>query len=288
MAAGSLLAGSISAYIQQIFEDAMLTARDMNVMGALASNFTDQSTEAARVNSTYSEGTIWSMSEAADLTTAAQHMTPSSIATITPAEFGLQYFLSDRRVASDPFAVSADASQSLGNAMAAHVETALLGDMASFTGGTIGGVGGTADPMTWGKLFAARAVLRAQNAPPPYYAVLHEYQWFDLAKDASVAGAVQGAAPNFTDSVMLNYYVGRSADMNIFTTASLAAGTAVIGGVFSRQALALDWRRPPRIEPERDASRRGIELNLSAIYGHGVWRPAFGVQLIGDASAPTG
>ena len=37
---------------------------------------------------------------------------------------------------------------------------------------------------------------------------------------------------------------------------------------------------PSRLEPERDASRRGWELNLSTVYAHGVWRPTYGVQMI--------
>jgi hypothetical protein len=52
-------------------------------------------------------------------------------------------------------------------------------------------------------------------------------------------------------------------------------------------ALALDVRRAPRIERERDASRRADEINLSAVYAHGTWRSKFGVQLISDASVPT-
>lgn len=284
MAAGSLLAGSITGYIQDIFEDALLVARDMNVMGALVTNFTDRTGDAARKNSEYSEGTIASLSEATDL--SSQHMTPSVIATLDPAEFGMQYFLSDLRVESDPFQVRTDAANSLGNAMAEHVETNLLSGFANFTGGTIG-TGGTADVMTWSKFFKARALLRATKAPGPYYCVMHEYQWLQLAADASIAASVQGAAPNFTDSVMQNYYVGRAADVSIFTSVTMASGTAVTAGMFARPALGLDWRRAPRIEPERDASRRGVELNLSAVYAYGVWRPKFGVKLIADASVPT-
>jgi hypothetical protein len=59
------------------------------------------------------------------------------------------------------------------------------------------------------------------------------------------------------------------------------------GGVFPSEAIAIDWRRMIRVEPERDASRRGTEFNLSAVYAHGVWRPTRGVQMIFDATAPT-
>ena len=61
-----------------------------------------------------------------------------------------------------------------------------------------------------------------------------------------------------------------------------------VGGMWSRDGIAMDIRTQPYIEPERDASRRGTELNLSATYGHGVWRPTFGIKLIFDNAVPTG
>jgi hypothetical protein len=41
------------------------------------------------------------------------------------------------------------------------------------------------------------------------------------------------------------------------------------------------------MEAERDASRRGWELNMTAVYAHGVWRPEWGVCMTFDAAAPT-
>ena len=58
--------------------------------------------------------------------------------------------------------------------------------------------------------------------------------------------------------------------------------------MFSRDALGYDLRRAPRLEPERDASRRGIELNMTAVFAAGVWRPGFGVLGIFDNQAVTG
>jgi len=60
-----------------------------------------------------------------------------------------------------------------------------------------------------------------------------------------------------------------------------------IGGVFPATALAIDWRRGIKVEAERNASRRGTEFNMSAVYAHGVWRPALGVKMTFAATAPT-
>lgn len=58
--------------------------------------------------------------------------------------------------------------------------------------------------------------------------------------------------------------------------------------VFTRDALALDMRRGLRIEPERDASLRSTELNGTMIFAHGIWRPARGVLIHSDVTAPDG
>lgn len=76
--------------------------------------------------------------------------------------------------------------------------------------------------------------------------------------------------------------------VNIYTSMNIPGGgtNTAKGAMFSRPALAVDYRRGVRIEPERDASRRAWELNMSMVYAHGVWRPKFGVQMVFDAALP--
>jgi hypothetical protein len=129
--------------------------------------------------------------------------------------------------------------------------------------------------------------LRAQNAPLPYKFVCHPYQWHVLGK-AVAPGATVTNSDNIQNAVLQNFYVGSVSGVQIFTSSNISIdGSAdAYCGMFAQPAIALDWRRAPRVEPERDASRRGWELNLSALYAHGVWRPKFGVQGIFDATAP--
>jgi hypothetical protein len=121
-------------------------------------------------------------------------------------------------------------------------------------------------------------------------AVIHGYQAAVLAKAASIAGATTIAATGVADQVT------KSGITQAFTFMGVPIWQVFVdpdseddftGGVFPREALALDWGRPIRVEGERDASRRGTELNMSAVYAHGVWRPSLGIQLVFDASAPT-
>jgi len=94
-------------------------------------------------------------------------------------------------------------------------------------------------------------------------------------------------APQYQDAITRNYYMGSAGGVEVYTSANITAGTSVYCGMFHRQALALDLRRAPRLEVERDASRRGYELNFTSVYAHGVWRPAWGVAGLFDASTPT-
>ena len=274
----------ISAFINSVFEAAILVARDNNVMTGLVRTFNDRTGLALRKNQQYGGATMNSIAETDDL--VGQAFTPSALSTLTPSEVGAQYFLTDTRVESDPFSVRNDAATDLGMAMATKIETDLLGVFSSFTGGTVGAAGTT---LTWGHVFAMESILRKQMAPAPYFLVLHPYQWHPLAKAATVAGASQTIAPSIAEAVNQAFWVRTVANVNIFVSSNLTvdASDDAVCGMFSRDALALDMRRAPRLEPDRDPSRRGWELNMSAVYAKGVWRPTFGVKGTFDAATPT-
>ncbi|HOM83935.1 MAG TPA: hypothetical protein PLZ94_19340 [Armatimonadota bacterium] len=271
----------IQSFVNTIFEDALFVARDNNLMSALVLNFTGQGMAPRKVQQ-YNQGTAKAIGESDDLTSDA--FTPTALSTLTPSEVGLQFFLTDQRLESDPFGARDDAARELGLAIADKIESDLLGDLASLTGGTVGTAGSA---MSWSYFFAALSRLRAQKAPRPYYCVLHPYQWHDLATAVTPAGTATNA-PEFQNAAMRDFYVQTVAGVQIYVTANVSIDTSddAIGAMFSREALALDMRRAPRLEPERDASRRGWELNMTAVYAHGVWRPTWGIKIISDATAP--
>lgn len=273
----------ISAFVNTVFEDALLVAREQTIMMSLVTVFDDRTGAALRKNQGYGSATMNAIGESDDLT--SQAFTPTNLATLTPGEFGAQFFLTDLRLESDPFAVRSDAALELGQAMGTKIDSDLCASFSSFTGGTVGAV---ATAMTWGHFFAALSRLKVQKAPMPYYAVLHPYQWHNLGT-AVVPAGTQTNAPEFQDSVMRAFWVAQAAGVQVFTTSNIAlsGGTAATAGMFSRAALAYDNRRAPRLEPERDASRRGWELNMTSVYAQGVWRPLFGIQLTTNAAAPT-
>jgi len=274
----------ISTYIQTIYNDAWFIARDNAIMPRLVTTFNDATGTRDRTSTRYSEATIATLGELDDL--QSQAFTPSDIATLTPAEKGAQFFLPDTRIESDPMGVRSDAAMELGYAIAEKINTDILGNFSSLTAGTIGAAGTT---ITWGHFFAALSALRNAKAPMPYRCVLHVYQWHQLAKAASIATTTQANAPEFQDEVTRQWFVGRVGNVDVFITSDVTVDATddANGAMFSPLALALDTRRAPRLEPERDASRRGWELNMTAMYAHGVWRPEWGVCMTFDAAAPT-
>lgn len=273
-----------TAWVDNVFDKAAEYFRTNSVMSNLVLNFGDRQGDEARTSTSYNQLSAGTISETADA--SYQEFTVSAIATLTPDEIVAAGRLTDRRVETEGSYVIQSLASELGNAAVDKVEADLLGDFANLTGGTIGS-GGTGDPMTWGKLLAARAHLAAK-AEGPYIAVIHENAWFNLAKSVSPAVTASAAPESLKDKVSDSYYVGSYGDLSIYTTTRLAAGTAVTQGVFASDALAIDWRRSFRLETQRSAIGRAEDLVLSAKYGHGVWRPKKGIKVISDASLPTG
>lgn len=278
----------ISGYVQTVFTDAMFVARETSVMPALVTGFDDLNGDNARTNSLYGTVTITSLAETDDL--SSQAFTPTTYKTLTPGEFGAQIFIDDRRIDNDPFGARGDASQELGAAMAAKIELDLISDFTSLTGGTVGAFGSAP---TWGMFFAAETVLRQKLAPGRLACVISPSVWFYLGTAANIAGATVRNAPDFQNRMQDNTqlasgYLFSVGNVDYYSSAWIASGTAVTCAMFAQPALALDTRRPPRLEPERDASRRGWELNLSGVYAHGVWRPEWGCQIQLSGTTPNG
>jgi hypothetical protein len=277
----------VSTLALAIQEDAIFVERETSLMSQLAYLPPGATGGNTRTNYQYNAGTAKTIVETDDMTSEA--FTPAAVSTLTPGEIGLQFFLTDKRIESDlPESIRNDAALELGYAARDKIDTDLLGLFTSFTGGTMGTAGST---VTWGQVFAGATVVRAnsKNRAAPLYCVLHEYHWHALAKATSVAGITLQSVPTMLVGPAGTWYVGSAAGINFYSTTNITvSSSSAYSGIFQRNALAYDVRRPIRIEPERDASRRGWELNMSSLYAYGTWMPKYGVALLGAATAPTG
>jgi hypothetical protein len=275
----------ISSILPSIWEAALMFARQNFIMPGLVTTFTDQSGMQDRKFTVYADGTVVTgLGETTDLTTQA--LSRTLLATLTPTEIGTQYIITDRRLDSDDVMnVVADMAQIVGYDLFKQVEADLTGLFDDFTAGTVGAAGSA---LTWTNIYQARARLAYNKIAGPYNVVLSEYQYYDLATALNVVGTTFGANLRIREEIQSRYYVGSVSDMDFYTVGAdaIASGTAVFGGMFSRQAVALDVRRGMRIEPERDASLRHTEYNATMIYAKGAVRPSYGVAILSDASAP--
>lgn len=220
----------------------------------------------------------------------SQTFAPSLLATLTPYVYGDAYFVSDlRRDSEAPEDIIRDGAAELAYSMGDLLESHLVGDMASLTGGTIGAAG---TAITWGYMAAAIAQARNANksASVPLSAVIHGYQAAVLAKSASIAGATVAVAPQTQDNVTQRgmqqafTFLGVPIYQVFSSPNSLDDFT---GGVFPRTAIMLDWRKRNTLEAQRDAKKIGTDFVMSGSWAHGVWKPALGIKMVFDATAPT-
>ncbi len=270
----------IASFVNTVWADAMLVARDNNVMTGLVNQFGDLRGLAVRTNAKYGTAVFNQIAETDDL--SSQTFKPSTDQTLTPYEYGAQFFLTDSRLETDIYAVRQDAAQELGAAYGQKIDKFLVGLFSSLTGGT---VGGTTTDMTWANFFAAKTKMVRALAPRPWVCVLTPEQYHCLGT-AVAPGVTVTNSPMIQDEFLRQFFVGNVAGIDIYTSANIATAASVFGGMFSRNAMALDMRRPFRLEPERDASRRGIELNVSSVFAYGVWRPQYGVAIYTAGTAP--
>lgn len=272
---------SIGALVNNIWETALLTASEQSVMTRLVRTFTDGQGLGQRAWATYTGGTwITNLPEADDM--SAQTFTPGSAGVFTPYITGANYFLTDARIASDPFNAQRDAGADLGRLCAVSVDTNLVGLFSSLTGGTVGTAGGT---LTWANISRAQAYIRAQNAPGPYFCVMRPEQWYYLTSLTSgVPTLLQDQ--KFMDQLGSDYYQASWAGINFLVDANITSGTAAAAGMFTADAIGLDIRKAFSIEPQRDASRSGggWELNATMWYAYGVYRAKFGCYMIGTSA----
>lgn len=277
----------ISSFISSIYERSVFVAREMNLMSNLVSNYSAQGWM-TRTFSTRPQITAESVADGVDYSNPTTFGL-SLVGTLTPAEAIAQVVLTDRDMETDPNGAVTDAAYELGASIAAKIDTDLTAIFSSFTTDKGAGTGQT---NTIADLASGVAVVRARMMRAgPVNAVLHPYQWHDIWTALGQPAATYAAIQDIANQALRDYFVASMLTLNIYTSSNVPAGTAAtdaLGGIFNSEAIALDTRRPYRLEPERDASLRGTELNATAGYAVGLGkRPTYGVKFMGDVTEPT-
>lgn len=281
--ATSTISSMNSEYIDQIREDTLFVAREMNLAAGLVTNYTGMGWSNRKM-AIYPTLTASSVGETDDFANPTE-WTKTNEMNLTPGEVIVQVIITDRRQEEDPDGAIADASREMGMAVATKIDTDVFSNFDSF--GT--GIGASGSEMSLKYVAAAISRLQNAHAPNPHYVVQHPYHWYEVWVDLGQPEANQAFLGDMANEAMRNWAVGDWMAAQWFVSSNTeASGTDRYAGVFHREALALDTRRRMRLEPERDASKRATELNLTAGYAHGVRRDEFGIYILADATAPTG
>lgn len=264
-----------------IYEDALFVARETNLMVGLVRNFSAVGYMARKVSIRPSL-TAQDKPEGVDFQNA-QLFGKSLKATLTPKTVMAQTFLTDEDATTDPDNARTDAAQELGGAVATKIDVDLLGTFSSFTEAAAANAA-----LSLQKCANAIAVLRNNLSPNPLYFVLHPYGWLDVWTELGQPASQKAFLGDTANRAMQDFFVGSWLAATWFTSANISVDTNAdaISAVFNPQAIGFDSRKEPTLEPERDASRLGVELNMSAGYAVGAIRTEFGMKLTHDATAP--
>lgn len=267
-----------------IYEDALFVARETNLMVGLVRNFSATGYMARKIGirptmtaQTKPEGVDYQVGELWDKQLKA---------TLTPTVKMAQTILTDEQIDTDPDNARTDASQELGGAIATKIDVDLVTLFASFSTEKAA----AAASLSIAKCAAGLSVLRNNKAPNPLYFVLHPYGWHDVWVELGQPASQKAFLGDLANEALRSFFVGSWLAATWFISANISVDSEddAVSGCFNPQSLGFDTRQDPVLEPERDASRKVIELNMSAGYAVGVIRTEYGVKLTHDATEPSG
>jgi len=265
-----------------VYEDTLFVARDNTLMAGLVSQ-TEGSTFAARYIPIYNEITATTVAEGG--TPSTQQLTKGTADSITPAIVSAKVPLTDERIMTDPDDAIGAVSIEGGLAVAKKVDQDLLAEFANLTQD----FGAAGSALNIKRCAAAVAYIRAQNSMSIPAAVLHPYTWYSVYNELTQNGVTTRAA-NAADSVnqaMRDFWVNDYQGANWYTSSNLGTGTAVVNGIFAREAIMLDTRTPLSMEVARDPDSRSTYFYFVMRYGTATPRATFGCKLTATASVPS-
>lgn len=274
----------LNSLFHTIYEDTLFVARENNIMSNLVTNYSARGWM-DRVIAAYPTITAETVGEGVDFANPTTWSKTSSV-TLSPSEAMAQVVLTDRRIETDPEDARRDASLEMGNAIGAKIDVDLLALFSSFTTNTVGTANSS---LTLDNMAAGISKLRTSLAPNPLYVVLHPYGWHDIWNELGTPAATYAFQGEMANQALRSFFVGNWLAAQWFISANITVDGSddAVGAIFNPQSLALDTRKAPTMEPERDASLRAWELNISAGYAVGVRRQAFGCAVTHDATAPS-
>lgn len=272
----------LGTLFRNIYSDTLFVSRQEALMPGLVTNVEGVGA-ATRYIPVYNAITAAAVNEGG--TPTAQQLTKGTAATIVPSFVRTKVGLTDQRIATDPDNGRAHVAQEAGRAIAVKIDSDLVGEFTNFTQDF--GTGGSA--LTMSRCAAAIAYMQAQSAVGMPNAVLHPYSWYSVWKELTQAGVTtrSGNPSQALNDAMQRYLVSDFQGASWYIDNNIGTGTAAVNGVFTREAIVLDTRKPIEQEEVRDANIAGYYIFHNVWYGVGTQRANFGAKLTANASVPS-
>jgi N4-gp56 family major capsid protein len=277
----------ITGLYSNIVQSALYTLNEQTIIRPVVRNYDMTGTPGLTAQvPIYPALSAAAVAEGTDLASTISTFTTSS-KTLTASEVGVMVELSDLAAESANEDVAAAVGRQIGAAMAEKVDTDLAGLFSGFSNV----VDKSSAAVTVQDIFKAAATLKANKADQngAFVCVLHPYQAYDIKQQLTNAGATMNHSLSDVGNVaLLNGFIGRIAGVDIFESTVVSGADSAgsyFGAVMTQDALGYMVKRSMRIETERNASKRSLEIVGSMAYAVSELFDEYGVAIKSDASA---
>jgi hypothetical protein len=227
--------------------------------------------------------TAASIAETADLASSAVDTTNVDIAVTEAASIRVD--VTDLLIESAILTDGMRFAEQGGKAVADKRDT----DLAALCGSFATVVGTTTVVLSEANVLKAITTLHGLDAPQPYVLALHPFAIGDFRKALATTTAVVQTSRTDGDLAPGVGYEFSYFGVDVYGSTNIPTANAaadVKGAIFSRgQALARVDKRPIRVEPQRDASLRATEYNITSVYGQGILVQNWGVAVLSKNAA---
>ena len=226
---------------------------------------------------------VYASISAADLTegtaaTAANTNTTS--ASLTLAEIGTYFQVTDMLRDSAQRDVVGDLGFQAGRAIAEKMDTGVFANFSSFDEIK----SNVNAEVTVDDILQGVATLRSRKITGPFYCILHPGVAYQIKKELANSGSSAiPALSNAGNTVLSQFYVGQLAGCVIIESSLVpTAGNNATNGIFTPQALAHAMRGGVRMETQRQAAARATDIMMTAVQGSAILNQTFGGKLTGN------
>ena len=214
--------------------------------------------------------------------------TNTTEATITLAEIGVYFQVTDLLRDSAQRDVVSDLGINAGQAIAEKMDTDVFALFNSFSASE-----GTEDSaLTVDNIFNAIAKIRANKVTGPLFGVVGPRQALQIKKALYNAGGTVAASTALGSAVLERGFIGTIGGCTLFESALVKSDLDtdtdtelnMVGAIFAPTAIGHAMRGGITMETQRQAATRATDIVMTAVKGETILQNGHGCKLVGSAS----